>query len=47
MSEGGSVPVSAEEAYEGLMNQLPADEVVVFADAVHPTHAVPRFGQLG
>src|SRR5450631_3771101 len=27
-------------AYEALMNQLSADEAVIFADAVHPTHAV-------
>ncbi len=32
------------KAYEGLMNQLPADEAVVFADAVHPTHAVRPVG---
>ena len=25
---------------ESLMNQLPADETVIFADAVHPTHTV-------
>ena len=28
------------EAYETLMNTLPTDEAVMFADAVHPTHAV-------
>jgi transposase len=28
------------KAYEDLLNQLEADEVVLFADAVHPTHAV-------
>jgi transposase len=33
--------------HEALMNRIEADEAVVFADAVHPTHAVPRFGQLG
>src|SRR6202012_6061974 len=27
------------KAYEVLLNQLEADEVVLFADAVHPTHA--------
>ena len=27
------------EAYETLMNTLPDDETVMFADAVHPTHA--------
>jgi hypothetical protein len=32
------------KAYEGLMNQLSADEVVVFVDAVHPTHAVRPVG---
>ena len=32
------------KAYEGLMNQLSADEVVGFADAVHPTHAVRPVG---
>jgi hypothetical protein len=26
------------------MNQLPADEAVVFVDAVHPTHAVRPVG---
>ena len=30
--------------YEGLLNQLPADEAVIFADAVHPTHAVRPVG---
>ncbi len=29
------------EAYESLLNVLPGDEAVMFADAVHPTHA-PR-----
>jgi transposase len=40
-------PVKQEafiKAYESLLNQLPADEVVVFADAVHPTHAVRPVG---
>ena len=32
------------KAYESLMNQLPADEAVVFADAVHPIHAVRPVG---
>ena len=32
------------KAYEGLMNRLPADGAVVFADAVHPTHAVRPVG---
>jgi transposase len=32
------------KSYEGLMNQLPADEAVIFADAVHPTHAVRPVG---
>jgi len=32
------------EAYETLMNTLPADEAVMFADAVHPTHAVRPVG---
>jgi len=32
------------DAYEGLLNQLSADEAVVFADAVHPTHAVRPVG---
>lgn len=31
-------------AYESLLNQLAADEAVVFADAVHPTHAVRPVG---
>jgi transposase len=31
-------------AYEKLMNSLPHDEAVVFADAVHPTHAVRPAG---
>jgi transposase len=30
--------------YEALMNRLTADEAVVFADAVHPTHAVRPVG---
>jgi transposase len=32
------------KAYEALLNQLAADEAVVFADAVHPTHAVRPVG---
>ena len=31
-------------AYENLLNQLEADEAVIFADAVHPTHAVRPVG---
>jgi hypothetical protein len=30
-----------------LLNSIGDDEAVLFGDAVHPTHAVPRFGQLG
>jgi transposase len=30
--------------YENLMNSLPTDEVVVFVDAVHPTHAARAAG---
>ena len=30
--------------YEALLNQLSAEEVVMFADAVHPTHAVRAVG---
>jgi len=30
--------------YEALMNRLSADEAVIFADAVHPTHAVRPVG---
>ena len=30
--------------YEALLNQLPADEAVMFADAVHPTHATRVVG---
>jgi transposase len=30
--------------YEDQLNQLPADEAVIFADAVHPTHAVRPVG---
>ena len=30
--------------YEALLNQLPADEAVMFADAVQPTHAVRAVG---
>jgi hypothetical protein len=30
--------------YETLMNRLSADEAVIFADAVHPTHAVRPVG---
>ena len=32
------------KAYEDLMNHLDADEVVLFADAVHPTHVVRPVG---
>jgi hypothetical protein len=32
------------KAYDALLNQLAADEAVVFADAVHPTHAVRPVG---
>ena len=32
------------EAYEDLLNRLEADEAVLFADAVHPTHAVRPVG---
>ena len=32
------------EAYDALLNQPSADEAVVFADAVHPTHAVRPVG---
>ena len=35
------------KAYEDLLNHMADDETVLFGDAVHPTHAVPRFGQLG
>ena len=31
-------------AYEKLLNSLPDDEAVLFADAVHPTHAVRSAG---
>src|SRR5580765_7850001 len=31
-------------SYEALLNHLPADEAVMFADAVHPTHAVRAVG---
>jgi transposase len=31
-------------SYESLVNQLPADEAVIFADAVHPTHTVRPVG---
>jgi transposase len=31
-------------AYEDLLDQLEADEAVIFADAVHPTHAVRPVG---
>ena len=40
-------PVKQEafvKAYESLMNQLSADEAVIFVDAVHPTHAVRPVG---
>jgi hypothetical protein len=30
--------------YEDLLSQLPADEVVMFGDAVHPTHAARPVG---
>ena len=32
------------EAYEVLLNRLPDDEAVMFADAVHPTHAARPVG---
>jgi len=32
------------EAYDSLLNTLPNDEAVMFADAVHPTHAVRPVG---
>ena len=32
------------KAYDALLNQLSADEAVMFADAVHPTHAVRPVG---
>ena len=32
------------KAYEALMNQLSANEAVIFADAAHPTHAVRPVG---
>lgn len=32
------------EAYNALLNGLPEDETVMFADAVHPTHAVRPVG---
>jgi transposase len=34
------------KAYEDLLNRMDADEAVLFADAVHPTHAVPRLVSL-
>ena len=40
-------PVKQEafiKAYDTLLNQLSADEAVIFADAVHPTHAVRPVG---
>ena len=33
------------KAYEELLNNLGADEAVLFADAVHPTHAVQPVGR--
>jgi transposase len=35
------------KAYEALLNQLSADEAVVFADAAHPTHTVRPVGCWG
>ena len=32
------------ESYEALLNKLPDDEAVMFADAVHPTHAARPAG---
>ena len=32
------------KTYEALLNRLSADETVIFADAVHPTHAVRPVG---
>jgi len=32
------------ESYEALLNRLPGDEAVMFADAVHPTHAARPAG---
>ena len=31
--------------YEDLMNSLPDNEAVLFADAVHPTHAAQPVGR--
>ena len=36
----GPFIIARRYSYEALLNQLPADEAVMFADAVHPTHAV-------
>jgi hypothetical protein len=33
-----------EGIYEDLLNHMGDDEVVLFADAVHPTHAVRPVG---
>jgi len=35
------------KAYENLLNHMDADEAVLFADAVHPTHAVRPVGCWG
>jgi transposase len=35
------------KSYEDLLNHMQADEVVLFADAVHPTHAVRPVGCWG
>ncbi|MCP4308959.1 MAG: IS630 family transposase, partial [bacterium] len=32
------------ESYDALLNRLPVDEAVMFADAVHPTHAARPVG---
>jgi hypothetical protein len=32
------------KAYDALLNRMDADEVVLFADAVHPTHAMRPVG---
>jgi hypothetical protein len=37
-------PVECPPPPGALLNQLPADEAVMFADAVHPTHAARAVG---
>ena len=43
----GAKQMAFIKEYDALMNRIDADEAVVFADAVHPTHAVRPVGCWG